>query len=143
MEELERQKAEILDGAQDGEALEKARRAIEEERLKFETQMREKEKQLEDEKIRAKEELEKQMRSQLNEQQRQQQLREIDAKLQEIVPIIAETNTICREIGKEQIYYEPEIATEVKSDGTKVSKVIVKVYPDRTSREEFGEIPCD
>jgi len=105
--------------------------------------MKEKELQLEEEKRRAKEELEKQMRSQLNEQQRQQQLREIDAKLQEIVPIIAETNTICREIGKEQIYYEPEIATEVKSDGTKVSKVIVKVYPDRTSREEFGEIPCD
>ena len=41
------------------------------------------------------------MRNQLNEQQRQLQLREIDAKLQEIVPIIAETNTICREIGKE------------------------------------------
>ena len=75
------------------------------------------------------------MRNQLNDQQRLQQLREIDVKLQEIVPIIAEMNTICREIGKEQIYYEPEIATEVKSDGTKVSKVVVKVYPDRMDRE--------
>ena len=41
------------------------------------------------------------MRNQLNDQQRLQQLREIDVKLQEIVPIIAEMNTICREIGKE------------------------------------------
>lgn len=70
-------------------------------------------------------------------------MREIDVKLQEIVPIIAETNTICREIGKEQVYYEPEIATEVKPDGTKVSKVVVKVYPDRTMKEESGVIPCD
>jgi len=49
-------------------------------------------------------------------------------KLQEIVPIIAETNTICREIGKEQVYYEPDISTEVKSDGTKVSRVVIRVY---------------
>ena len=70
-------------------------------------------------------------------------MREIDVKLQEIVPIIAETNTICREIGKEQVYYEPEIATEVKSDGTKVSKVVVKVYADRTDKENSGVIPCD
>ena len=59
------------------------------------------------------------------------------------MPIIAETNTICREIGKEQVYYEPEISTEVRSDGTRVSKVVVKVYPDRTSKEESGVIPCD
>ena len=72
-----------------------------------------------------------------------QQLREIDVKLQEIVPIIAETNTICREIGKDQIFYEPDISTEVKSDGSKVSKVVVKVYPDRSNREECSIIPCD
>lgn len=90
--------------------------------------MRQQEQQLEEDKRKAKEELEQQMRNQLNDQQRLQQLREIDVKLQEIVPIIAEANTICREIGKEQVYYEPEIATEVKSDGTKMSKVIVKVY---------------
>ena len=68
-------------------------------------------------------------------------MREIDAKLQEIVPIIAETNTICREIGKEQIYYEPEIQLEVKSDGTKIARVVVKVYPDRLNKDEFGIIP--
>ena len=46
-------------------------------------------------------------------------------------------------IGKEQVYYEPEIATEVKSDGTKISKVIVKVYQDRRDKENSGVIPCD
>lgn len=130
----------MLNSDQDAEV---ANQKMEEERKKFEKMMRDKELQLEEEKQRAKEELEKAMRNQLNEQQRQQQLREIDAKLQEIVPIIAETNTICREIGREQIYYEPDILTEVKSDGTKVSKVIVKVYPDRTNREESGIIPFD
>ena len=59
------------------------------------------------------------------------------------MPIIAETNTICREIGKDQIFYEPDISTEVKSDGSKVSKVVVKVYPDRSNREECSIIPCD
>lgn len=81
------------------------------------------------------------MRNQLGDQQRQQQLREIDNKLQEIVPIIAEMNTICREIGKEHIYYEPDIQLEVKSDGQKVARVVVKVYPDRLNKEEVGIIP--
>ena len=70
-------------------------------------------------------------------------MREIETKLQEIVPIIAETNTICREIGKEQIYYEPDLQLEVKSDGTKVARVVVKVYPDRLNKEECGVIPFD
>jgi len=59
------------------------------------------------------------------------------------VPIIAETNTICREIGRDQIYYEPDIDMDVKSDGTKVSKVIVRVFPDRTNREVSATIPFD
>ena len=83
------------------------------------------------------------MRKQLNEQSRMQQFREIDARLQEIVPKIAEVNTICREIGRETVLYEPEIATEVKTDGSKESRVVVRVYPDRTSKEESGVIPWD
>lgn len=72
-----------------------------------------------------------------------QQFREIDARLQEIVPKIAEVNTICREIGRETVFYEPEIVTDVKTDGSKVSKVVVRVYPDRTNREESGQIAWD
>lgn len=33
--------------------------------------------------------------------------------------------------------------TEVKSDGTKISKVIVRVYPNRANKEESGLIPWD
>lgn len=43
----------------------------------------------------------------------------------------------------EQVFYEPDINTEVKSDGTKVSRVVVRVYADRTNKEESGIIPCD
>ena len=48
---------------------------------------------------------------------RLQQFREIDQKLQEIVPKIAELNVICREIGRDNVFYEPEIMTEVRTDG--------------------------
>ena len=68
-------------------------------------------------------------------------MREVDVKLQEIVPTIAECNTICREIGREAIYYAPDISTEVKPDGTKVSSVVIRVYPDRTNKEESSLIP--
>lgn len=53
------------------------------------------------------------MQEQINDQNRLQQFREIDARLQEIVPKIAEINTICGEIGRENVYYEPEIIIEV------------------------------
>ena len=66
--------------------------------------MKEQERQLEDERRRNQEELEEQMRKQLNEQQRLQQFREIDQRLQEIVPNIAELNIICREIGRDNVY---------------------------------------
>ncbi len=54
------------------------------------------------------------------------------------MPKIAEINTICREVGREAVYYEPEIVTEVKPDGTKVSRVVVRVYPDRNVKDESG-----
>ena len=72
-----------------------------------------------------------------------QQFREIDQRLQEIVPKIAEVNTICREIGRETVFYEPEIVTEVKTNGEKESRIVVRVCPDRTSREESSLIAWD
>ena len=83
------------------------------------------------------------MRNQLSDQQKLQQLREIELKMQTIVPLIAETNTICREIGKENVFYEPDISTEVLADGNKVSRVVVRVYPDRLNKEESGVLPAD
>ena len=83
------------------------------------------------------------MREQLNEQQRLQQFREIETRLQDIVPKITEINSICREIGRDTVKYVPAIINEVRPDGTKISKVIVKVYPDINDEKEFGQIPCD
>ena len=39
--------------------------------------------------------------------------------------------------------YEPDIVNEIRPDGSKVSKVVVRVYPDRNNKEESGQIPCD
>jgi hypothetical protein len=52
-----------------------------------------------------------------------QQFKEIDARLQEIVPKIAEVNTLCRECFRENVFYQPTIVTEVKADGSKISRV--------------------
>lgn len=95
---MEKKKQEMLSAGADGE---ETLKKLEKQSAEFEKKMREQEAKLEEDKRKAKEELEQQMKNQLNDQQRLQQLREIDVKLQEIVPIIAESNTICREIGKE------------------------------------------
>lgn len=65
-----------------------------------------------------------------------QQFKEIDRRLQECVPKLAEINTICREVYRDNVFYEPAISTEVKPDGSKVSTVMVRVYPDRNNQEE-------
>jgi hypothetical protein len=58
--------------------------------------------------------------------------------LQEIVPKIAEINAICGELGKEDFLYEPEIITEIKEDGRRVSRVIVRVYVNRKVKDVFS-----
>lgn len=69
--------------------------------------------------------------------------KKVDQDLQEIVPKIAEVNTICREIGRDTVFYEPEIITDVKSDNSKVHRVVVRVYPNLGDREESGVIQWD
>lgn len=59
------------------------------------------------------------------------------------MPKIAEVNQICREIGRENVLYEPEIYTDILPDGRKVSKVVVRVYADRNLKDESGLIPWD
>jgi hypothetical protein len=70
-------------------------------------------------------------------------MREIDAKLTEIVPKIAEINSICQELKRDSYYYEPSIKLDVLSDGRKVSRVVCKVYPDRNNRDVFNILEFD
>jgi len=71
------------------------------------------------------------------------QLREIDAKLAEIVPKIAEVNNICLELKRDDYHYEPAITTEVLNDGRKVSRVVCKVYPNKNNKDVFNILPFD
>ena len=59
------------------------------------------------------------------------------------MPKIAEINTICREIGRDNVYYEPEIETEVLSDGRKISRVVIRVYADRNNKDSSGIVPME
>ena len=70
-------------------------------------------------------------------------MREIDAKLAEIVPKISEINNICVELRRDSYSYEPYIKTDVLSDGRKVSKVVCKVFPDRNNRDLFTILEFD
>lgn len=63
------------------------------------------------------------IKEKMNQEQRMQQFKEIDARLQDVVPKIAEINTICREVYRENVFYQPKITTVVKADGSKVSQV--------------------
>jgi hypothetical protein len=38
-------------------------------------------------------------------------------------------------LNREPYYYEPEITTEVMPDGRKISKVVIRVYPDKSNKE--------
>jgi hypothetical protein len=69
-----------------------------------------------------------------------QQFREIDERLNELVPKVAEINTICKEVYRENVLYEPNITTDVNPDGSKVSRLVVRVYPDKQNLEEYNEI---
>lgn len=75
--------------------------------------MVEKEAQIAEERQKAANELERKMKNQLNEQQKIQMFKQIDQDLQEIVPKISEINTICREVGRETVFYEPVINNDV------------------------------
>jgi hypothetical protein len=70
-------------------------------------------------------------------------MREIDAKLAELVPKISEINNICQELRRDSYSYEPYIKTDVMSDGRKVSRVVCKVYPDRANRDLFNIVEFD
>jgi hypothetical protein len=79
----------------------------------------------------------------MQDQQRILQMREIDAKLAEIVPKISEINNICSELRRDTYSYEPYIKTDVMADGRKVSRVACKVYPDRNNRDVFNVLEFD
>lgn len=80
------------------------------------------------------------MKSQMLEQEKIHQFKEIDARLQEAIPKIAEVNNICQELNREPYYYEPEITTEVMPDGRKISKVVIRVYPDKSNKEVSAQL---
>ena len=105
--------------------------------------MLEKEKAFEEQRRIADEANEKDLKIQLDKEKNAQQMREIEVKLQEIVPKINESNMICRELKRENIYYKPDIASQTNPDGSRTFKCMVLVYPDKNKPDEFSKIPYD
>ena len=72
-----------------------------------------------------------------------QQMKEIDFRLQELMPKIKELNQICKELKRDKVRYETAIQNEVRPDKTKISKIVIKVFENYENQEEFGQIPMD
>ncbi len=53
--------------------------------------------------------------------------KDLEQKLTQSIPKINEVNEICLQMGRLNYYYSPDLTTEIKEGGEKVSKVIVKV----------------
>lgn len=53
---------------------------------------------------------------------------------------MAELNAICAELGKDNFLYEPEIVTEIRGDGKRESRVVLRVYVDRSDKEVFSQL---
>lgn len=49
-------------------------------------------------------------------------------------------NAICAELGRESFLYEPEITTEILQDGKRDSRVVLRVYPNKSNKEIFGSL---
>ncbi|CDW74930.1 chromosome-associated kinesin klp1 [Stylonychia lemnae] len=116
---------------------------MEKAKIEFQKKLKEQEDQLQRQQEEAATELERIQKKQIQDQQRVLQMREIDAKLAEIVPKIAEVNNICQELKRGDYYYEPAITTEVLNDGRKVSRVVCKVYPNRGNKDIFNILQFD
>ena len=129
---------------QQNQSEEEMLRRIQTQKDDFEDQQREREEEMEADRKKHQEELDEQLREQMQEQERVQNVKEIESRLQQIVPMITEINLICSEIGRENVRYEPDIINEIRPDGTKVAKVVVRVYPDAEDEDaESAVIPCD
>jgi hypothetical protein len=46
-------------------------------------------------------------------------------------------------LKRDSYYYEPSIKLDVLNDGRKVSRVVCKVYPDRSNRDVFNILEFD
>lgn len=56
------------------------------------------------------------------------------------MPKIAEVNAICAELGKDKFLYSPEITTDISGDGSRVTRVVVRLYPDKHDKEVYSQL---
>lgn len=72
--------------------------------------------------------------------------KDLEMRLTKLLPQLNEVNEICQNLGRFTYDYKPDIVTVVEKDGRKVSKLVIKAYPDRDnefynqlSYEEFED----
>jgi len=53
--------------------------------------------------------------------------------------MIAEVNAISSEFGR-SFFYEPEVLIDIKKDGRKVSRVVVRLFVDKSDRSVYSQL---
>ena len=56
------------------------------------------------------------------------------------MPKVAELNAISIELGKDNFLYEPEILTTIKADGKRESRVVLRIYYDKSDKEVYSTL---
>ena len=85
--------------------------------------------------------VDKKKKEKMKEELRLRMQRDVDEKLGQAIPKINEVNEICLSMGKINYLYAPDLRTEVKG-GEKVSKVMIKAYPDH-NQDFFNLLELD
>ena len=77
-------------------------------------------------------------------QKLKQEKDDLDERMDQIIPRINEVNEICLNMNRAHYLFVPSIRTGTNYEGEKISKIIVKIYPDQSqnffnflSQEEF------
>jgi len=67
-------------------------------------------------------------------------MKEIDSKLQYLVPKLNEINCICSELKKDDYFYEPVIENYISSSGQPMPTIVVRAYPNRANRDKYNAL---
>lgn len=141
-QEMEKEKKRLLDemktkdkNSEEMNDLREQLKKQQEETEKLKEEQRKKAKEFEAEKKKALKEIEDKKREDNKRELEMAQKKDLEFKLIKLIPMLNEANTICQTLGRNSYGYEPYIHTDILPDGRKVSKLMVKAYPDIDKKE--------
>lgn len=111
-----------------------------EEGEKLKEEQRKKIKEFEVEKKRVLKEVDDKKKEEQKKELEMAQKKDLEFKLMKLIPMLNEVNGICQTLGRSHYNYEPKIDTEMLPDGRRISKLVVKAYPDSEKADFYNTL---